>query len=168
MSRIATNFPSCPTYKKCSVQREGREEEGRRGEERSKDFTLSLCCQVRAVVPSSGPLGSVIEIGGYRFQSSLNRYERFFLGGSICDPRAPGTNAQYGGRWRWPLYYAKCITTEQQVGGWNASAFLRAGYSRGASWNHSEALYPMHDWKLAMYELFPGEEDVTVYVLIGR
>ena len=119
------------------------------------------------MVPSSGPLGSVIEIGGYRFHGSLNSYERLFLGSSICDPRAPGTNAQYGIRRVWHLRYAKCIVTEQQVGGWNASAILTAGY-RGASWNHSEALYPMHDWKLAMYELYPGEEDVSICVLIGH
>jgi len=109
------------------------------------------------VVPSSGPIESIIEIGGYRFQSYLNYYERLFLGGSTCDLRAPGTNYQYGTRWRWPLRYVKCITTEQQVGGWNASAIITVGAS-GNSWNHSQALYPMHDWKLAMYELFPGEK----------
>ena len=110
-------------------------------------------------MPSSGPIGSIIEIAGYvySFQNYLEHYERLFLGSSTCDPRAPGTNDPYGIRTRWPLRLVKCITTEQQVGGWNASAIQTAG-DRGTSWNHSEALYPMHDWRLAMYELFPGEK----------
>ena len=124
---------------------------------------------MRAVVPSSGPIGSIIEIGGdrYHFHTTLSNYQRLFLGGSTCDPRAPGTNDHYGTRWRWPLRYVKCITTEQQVGGWNASAIITIGAtSRGNSWNHSEALYPMHDWKLAMFELFPGEKLVSVSRMI--
>ena len=37
---------------------------------------------------------------------------------------------------------------------------------RGTSWNHSEALYPMHDWRLAMYELFPGEKTFSVSLIM--
>lgn len=72
-------------------------------------------------MPSSGPVGSIIEIAGYiiyNFQNSFEHYERLFLGGSTCDPRTPGTNDPYGRRTRWPLRFVKCITTEQQVGGW--------------------------------------------------
>ena len=106
-------------------------------------------------MPNSGPLNSIVEIGGYRFHGTLDFYERFFIGGYICDTRDPTTNQQYGIRWKWPLLYIKCRITEQQVGGWNATAIVSR--TRGTTWNHTEAVYPVHDWDLAMYELYPGE-----------
>ena len=118
--------------------------------------------QVWSVVPKSGPIGSVVEIGGYRFKGNLVNYERLFVGGYICDTRNPTNNKLYGTRWAWPLYYIKCRITEQRVGGWNASAIVLS--QRGNTWNHSEALYPMYDWKLAMYELYPGENVVLLCI----
>ena len=43
-----------------------------------------------------------------------------------------------------------------QVGGWNASATI-INSVRGHTWNASDALYPMYDGRLGMFELFPGE-----------
>jgi hypothetical protein len=100
-----------------------------------------------------------VEIGGYRFYGNLDNYERFFIGGYICDTRDPTTNRQYGLRWKWPLLYIKCRITEPQVGGWNATAIVSS--SRGMTWNHTEAMYPVHDWNLAMYELYPDIYEVS-------
>ena len=80
-------------------------------------------------------------------------YEHFFVGGTVCEIRNQTTNDHYGIRWRWPLLLVKCMVTEQRAGGWNASMIHTW---KGRTWNHSQALYPMHDWSLAMYELFPG------------
>ena len=100
-------------------------------------------------------------------------YEQFFVGGEICEIRNGTTNEHFGIRWRWPVHLIngttndhfdiwwrwpvhliKCLVTEQQAGGWNASVTLN--HWRGKTWNHSQALYPVYDWSLAMFELYPG------------
>ena len=86
-----------------------------------------------------------------------DNYGPFFLGGQVCNTRNPETNQHYGIRWRSSLRFVPCVPAESQAGGWNASVTVEN--SRGLTWNHSSALYPMFDWKLAMYELFPGKYD---------
>lgn len=81
-------------------------------------------------------------------------YEQFYVGGAVCEVRNSTKNDHFGVRWRWPLHLIKCLVTEQRAGGWNASLVIN--HWRGRTWNHSQALYPMHDWSLAMYELYPG------------
>ena len=85
--------------------------------------------------------------GDYRY------YEQFFVGREVCELRNKTDNSHLGIRWRWPLYLVKCLVSEQLTGAWNASV----NHWRGRTWNHSQALYPMYDWSLAMFELFPGE-----------
>ena len=100
-------------------------------------------------------MGTQVEVGGYRFTWNYNDYNHFFIGNSVCALRDSQTNRQLGIRSKWPLLYVTCLTSETLAGGWNATTVLNG--ARGRSWNHSQALYPVHDWNLAMYELYPGE-----------
>ena len=109
--------------------------------------------QLWNVEPSSGPVGTIVEIGGYRFTWNYNSYGQFYIGGQVCDLRDLD-NAQYGIRYVWGLLHVKCLTTEVKAGSWNASTTISG--ASGRTWNHSRALYPMFDWMLGMYELFPG------------
>lgn len=118
------------------------------------NFAVCIILQIRTVEPKSAPLGSLVEIGGYRMYWNYKYYEHFYLGGALCEIRNETKNDHFGIRWRWPLHHIKCLITERQAGGWNASVTINR--NRGRTWNHSQALYPMHDWRLAMYELFPG------------
>ena len=110
--------------------------------------------QIRTVEPKSAPLGSLVEVGGYRMYWDYKLYEQFYVGGAVCEVRNSTKNDHFGIGWRWPLHLVKCLVLEQRAGGWNASVIIN--YWRGRTWNHSQALYPMHDWSLAMYELYPG------------
>lgn len=110
--------------------------------------------QIWKVSPSSGPVGTRVEVGGYRFSGNYDSYNQFFIGNSVCALRDPQTNVRFGIRTKWPLRYVKCLTSEIVAGGWNATSVLNS--ARGRTWNHSQSLHPMHDWSLAMYELYPG------------
>lgn len=110
--------------------------------------------QIWNLDPRSGPVGALVEIGGYRFTWSYNSYSQFYVGDQVCELRN-SVNARYGIRYTWPLYYVKCLATELRAGAWNASTMISG--ASGRTWNHSQALYPMFDWSLAMYEIFPGE-----------
>lgn len=83
-----------------------------------------------------------------------NHYDNFYVGDAVCELRNETKNDHFGIRWRWPLHLVRCAVREQITGGWNASVIIN--HWRGRTWNHSQALYPMHDWTLAMFELFPG------------
>lgn len=72
----------------------------------------------------------------------------------MCELRDEN-NKQYGIRSKWPLLSVRCLSTEVKAGGWNASTSISG--TSGQTWNHSRSLYPMFDWTLAMYELFPGK-----------
>ena len=115
---------------------------------------LAFVPQIRTVEPKSSPLGSLVEVGGYRMFWDYKHYEQFFVGREVCELRNKVDNDHYGIRWRWPLHLVKCLVSEQLTGGWNASVTIN--HWRGRTWNHSQALYPVYDWSLAMYELFPG------------
>ncbi len=110
--------------------------------------------QVWSIDPSSGPIGTVVEIEGYRFTWDYNAYSQFYLGEQVCELRDENNN-QYGIRSKWPVLSVKCLSTEVWAGGLNATTSITG--SSGRTWNHSRSLYPMFDWTLAMYELFPGE-----------
>lgn len=110
---------------------------------------------MRDILPKSGPVSSIIELGGSRLTSNYQRYNSILLGNGVCETRSGEDNTAYGVSYRNSLLYIKCQTTEERAGGWNSSMVLQ-GYS-GRTWNHSQALYPVHDWSLAMYELFPGK-----------
>ncbi len=112
-----------------------------------------MYAQLWKVEPNSGPVGTVVEIGGYRLTWNYNSYGQIYIGDQVCDLR-DSDNAQYGIRSLWGLIYVKCLTTEVRAGGWNGSTTISG--ASGKTWNHSRALYPMFDWTLGMYELFPG------------
>lgn len=107
-------------------------------------------------MPRSGPVSALVELGGYRTSGNRDNYESrsVTLGKSICDTRSGESNHHYGLVWRNSLRYVKCRSTEERAGAWNGSMTLRG--ASGRTWNHSQALYPVYDWSLAMYELFPG------------
>ena len=109
-----------------------------------------------SVIPTSGPIGSLIEIGGFRFRSDIfNNYKYFFLGEQICDPWNDNINDYYGGRWSSGLYHIKCLIKERTPGAWNATAIMTTD-RLGMTWNHSTAMKLGFDGKLSMFELYPG------------
>ena len=113
--------------------------------------------QMYEVVPKSGPIHSLIQLEGYNFPDGVfESYDRFFVGDAICGTRDHVTNQLYGSVWAGSLYLISCLANALQVGGVNATALI-AG--TGASWNHSQALYPGPDWSLVMYEVYPGERE---------
>ena len=105
-------------------------------------------------MPSSGPASAIVELGGRRFSGNIDQFESVMLGNSICETRRKEDNNHYGFSYRNGLQYIMCQSTEKRAGAWNVSLVLQG--VRGRTWNHSQALYPVHDWSLAMYELFPG------------
>ncbi len=119
---------------------------------------FSFILQVRDVLPSSGPVDSLIEVGGYRFRTGdfASYYKYIYLGNQICDFWNNDTNSAnvYGGRWLNGLYYIKCRIVEQIPGAWNASAVLTTW--SGKTWNHSLAMKLDHNGQLSMFELYPG------------
>lgn len=110
---------------------------------------------MRDIQPKSGPVSATIEMGGSRLSWNYDRYESIMLGNGVCETRSREDNARLGIRNWNSLLYVLCRTTEERAGGWNGSMVLQ-GYS-GRTWNHTQALYPVHDWSLAMYEVFPGK-----------
>ena len=109
--------------------------------------------QVELVSPNSGPAGSLVEIAG-NFPGSSSLYERLYVGDLQCNHINNETNLPYRIRWSWPYRYVQCLVEKQEAGSYNASVLFNDW--RGLSWNHSQAMYLMHDGSLAMYELFPG------------
>ena len=105
-------------------------------------------------MPRSGPASAMVELGGTRLSGNLDHYESVTLGNSVCEMRRKEDNVYHGFSFRNSLRYVRCQSTERRAGAWNGSMVLQG--VRGRTWNHSQALYPMHDWSLAMYELFPG------------
>lgn len=108
-----------------------------------------------SIVPNSGPVSAIVELGGNRLSGNPDHYASVFLGNSICNVRNEQDNDRYGLTYRNSLHYLKCHSTERRAGGWNGS-MVQLAYYPGKTWNHSQSLYPVHDWSLAMYELFPG------------
>ena len=117
---------------------------------------------MRDIQPKSGPVSSLIELGGYRLTSNYMRYHSILLGDGICKARSEEDNTVYGPAYRNSLLYIKCQTTEKRTGGWNATMVLQG--SSGRTWNHSQGLYPMHDWSLAMYEIYPGKQQAVILI----
>ena len=105
-------------------------------------------------MPRSGPVSALVELGGYRTSGNLDHYTSVTLGNGICETRNRESNRRYGFAYRNSLRYLRCRSTELKAGAWNGSMTLQ--WASGTTWNHSQALYPVHDWSLAMYELFPG------------
>jgi hypothetical protein len=99
-------------------------------------------------------VSALVQLGGYRASGDLNRYESVTLGNGICETWNSESNSHYGFAYHNSLRYLKCRSTEERAGAWNGSFILQG--NSGRTWNHSQALYPVHDWSLAMYELFPG------------
>lgn len=106
--------------------------------------------QITNIIPNSGPLSSLVEFTGYRLSSNPDNIDSVFLGSSVCETRDNEDNTLYGLAYR----YVRCQSTEKRAGPWNGTVVLKG--SSGRTWNHSQSLYPMHDWSLAMYDLFPG------------
>lgn len=102
-------------------------------------------------------MSAVVELGGYRTSGNYDRYESnsIRLGQNICEIRNREDNVYYGMSSRYSLRYVRCLSTEQRAGALNATMVLTG--SSGCTWNHSQSLYPVHDWSLAMYELFPSK-----------
>ena len=122
---------------------------------------LSPCLppsQVELILPSSGPVGSLIEIAGYRLPNAAHTYDRLYLGDLQCNHFDNETNQPYGIRWYSSKRHIKCAVENQMTGGYNASIQFRDWANpRGQSWNGSKAMYLMYDGSLAMYELYPGQ-----------
>lgn len=107
----------------------------------------------------------MVELGGYRTSRNYNTYSSVLLGEGVCETRNKETNRHFGMAYRNSLTYVKCLSTERRAGPWNASMVLSG--SSGRTWNHSQSLYPMYDWSLAMYEIFPGMDlTQTIHVLV--
>lgn len=105
------------------------------------------------MLPSSGPAGSLIEIAGRNLRNDAGYYERLYLGDLQCNHINSSTNQPYSIRWYFNKRHIKCLVEKEEAGVYNASLVDR----RGASWNHSQAMYLMYDGSLAMYELYPGK-----------
>ena len=110
-----------------------------------------------SIVPNSGPVSAIVELGGHRLSGNPDHYasSEVFLGNSICNVRNEQDSTRYGLTYRNSQRYLKCHSTEKRAGAWNGS-LVHLAYHPGKTWNHSQSLYPVHDWSLAMYELFPG------------
>ena len=129
---------------------------------------LSLS-QVELVRPSSGPIGSIIEIAGISLPNAAYTYDRLYLGDLQCDHINNETNLPYRIHWYWNKRHVQCTVENVIAGGYNASIqFRHSANNRGMSWNDSEAMYMMYDDSLAMYELYPGQYIcVCVCVCVG-
>ena len=157
VSRCATCVSRCATYvsrcatcvSRCSIP-----------------LSMSSSLQVELVSPNSGPIGSLVEIAG-NFPGSASLYERLYLGDLQCNHINNETNLPYRIRWSSPYRYVRCLVEKREAGSYNASVLFNDW--RGLSWNHSQAMYLMHDGALAMYELFPGRcMCVSGNVMSGR
>ena len=115
-----------------------------------------------SIVPNSGPVSAIVELGGNRMSMNFDDYasDSVFLGNSICNIINEHSNTHYGITNRNSQRYLKCLSTERRAGAWNGS-LVQLDYYPGKTWKHSQSLYPVHDWSLAMYELFPGTYAVT-------
>ena len=107
------------------------------------------------MLPKSGPVFGTIDMGGSAIPNDPTRFESVQLGASVCETRDLSTNEHYPVFWQSSLLHVRCRSTEQRAGSVNASMII-SGH-RGRTWNHSQSLYPMHDWSLGMYEIYPGE-----------
>jgi len=94
-------------------------------------------------------------MGGSSIPNDRTRFESAQLGASVCETRDLSTNQQYPLFWTNSFLHIKCRSTEQRAGAVNASMIING--HRGKTWNHRQSLYPVYDWSLAMYEIYPGE-----------
>ncbi len=113
-----------------------------------------LLLQIRSVLPNSGPVSQLVYLGGSRLSNNYDDYESIHLGDGVCETRNEEDYTHYDLAYYSSLWHIRCRSTEKRAGGWNATMIRRGVYGR--TWNHSQSLYPLHDWSLGMYELFPG------------
>lgn len=121
---------------------------------------------MRSILPRSGPISSLVALGGSRFSGNLDSYESVMLGNSVCETRRKEDNSRFGFSYLNSLRYITCRSTEERAGAWNGSLVIQG--ANGRTWNHSQALYPVHDWSLAMYELFPGMHVLLVFTKLAE